>query len=406
MSEFFSNLFSSDFMPHGHCYFWRPEIMWLHVTSDAVITISYFMIPFALIYFVRMRKDLAFDWMFVLFGIFISACGATHAMSIWTLWHGTYRLEGMVKLATALASFPTAILLFRLIPVALALPSPRELRRLNLALEAEIAERKRVEVILAERAGELERSNVELQHFASIASHDLQEPLRKIQSFSDLLFTEHADSLTGSASDYLNRIVDSAGRMRTLINDLLAYSRVTSQAAPFSFVDLEKVAHQAASDLEPRARECGGSIEIGRLPSVEADASQIGQVFQNLLANGLKFRREGITPSVRVYEIKEEKSTSGTVTIAVEDNGIGFDEKYLDRIFGMFQRLHRRGAYDGSGIGLAICRKIVERHGGSITAKSRPGQGSNFFVTLPTYRPRKGQRNESTANPDYNSDGR
>jgi signal transduction histidine kinase len=405
MYEFFSKLLSSDFMPHGHCYRWRPEIVWLHLGSDTVIAVSYFLIPFGLIYFVHKRKDLAFNWMFILFSMFIFACGATHAMAIWTLWHGTYRLEGMVKLLTAMASFPTAILLYRLIPLALALPSPAELRRLNLALEAEVEERKRVETILAERASELERSNLELQHFASIASHDLQEPLRKIQSFSDLLFTEHSEALPEPASDYLRRIVDSAGRMRTLINDLLAYSRVTSQAAPFRRVDLQVVAHQAVADLEARIHESGGVVEIGRLPSVEADETQLGQMFQNLIVNSLKFRRDGIPVQVRVFEVPRDPGLPDAVTIAVEDNGIGFDEKYLDKIFGMFQRLHRRGAYEGSGIGLAICRKIVERHGGSITARSRPDEGSTFLVTLPFHQSLKGSRNDFTPNPDHDPNG-
>ena len=410
MIEFFRKLFTSDFMPHGHCYFWQPEIVWLHVTSDAVIAISYFLIPFALIYFVRRRKDLVFNWMFVLFSIFIFACGATHAMSIWTLWHGTYRLDGMVKLVTALASFPTAILLYRLIPVALILPSPEELRRLNLALQAEVTERKRFELALAERAIALERSNEELEHFASIASHDLQEPLRKIQSFADLLFTEYPDALTGGAADYLRRILDSARRMRTLINDLLTYSRLTSQAAPFAPVDLPAVAGQAVSDLEDSTRESGGQVEIGPLPRVEADAVQMGQLFQNLIGNGLKFRREGIAPVVRVYQTEHPPGLADpdakTITIAVEDNGIGFDEKYLDRIFAMFQRLHRRGVYEGSGIGLAICRKIVEHHGGSITARSKPGEGATFLITLPVHRPWNGEILEPTSHPDHDPDGR
>jgi two-component system NtrC family sensor kinase len=192
-------------MPHGHCYLWRPEIIWLHVVSDGLISLAYFLIPFVLVHLVRKRRDLAFDWMFVLFGTFVLACGTTHVMAIWTLWHPVYRLEGVIKAITALASLPTAFLLLRLVPQAMALPSPEQLRIANRSLEREIADRKiaekeirtlnmELERRVAERTQELmeanerlKRMNDDLTHFAYAASHDLQEPLRMVVIYNKLL---------------------------------------------------------------------------------------------------------------------------------------------------------------------------------------------------------------------------
>ncbi|MBB4636682.1 PAS domain S-box protein [Longimicrobium terrae] len=227
---------------------------------------------------------------------------------------------------------------------------------------------------------ELERSNRELQDFAYVASHDLQEPLRKIQAFGDRLQSQYAAGLGEEGADYLRRMQAAAMRMRSLIQDLLAFARVTSQARPFAPVPLEQVAHEVAGDLQARIDETGARVEIGALPQVEADASQMRQLLQNLIANALKFHRDGVAPVVRITAAPAE---GGMTAIRVRDNGIGFDERYLDRIFTPFERLHGRREYEGTGIGLAICRKIAERHGGGITAHSTPGEGATFVVTLP-----------------------
>ncbi|MDM7923685.1 MAG: CHASE3 domain-containing protein [Pyrinomonadaceae bacterium] len=227
---------------------------------------------------------------------------------------------------------------------------------------------------------ELERSNRELQDFAFVASHDLQEPLRKIQAFGDRLRTVQGPKFDDQGRDYLERMHNAAGRMHVLINDLLEYSRVTTKAQPFAATDLRQVAEEVVGDLEVRVQQTGGSVAIGELPTIDADEVQMRQLFQNLVANALKFHRNGEPPDIRVYA---EDLTGNTVAVTVEDNGIGFDEKYLDRIFTPFQRLHGRNEYEGTGIGLAVCRKIVERHGGILTAKSTPGKGSAFTFTLP-----------------------
>jgi PAS domain S-box-containing protein len=247
-------------------------------------------------------------------------------------------------------------------------------------------ERRRAEVALRRSeaelkmfAAKLEASNRELQDFASVASHDLQEPLRKIQAFGDRLKTKHGDALGDGGRDYLERMQNAAGRMQTLINDLLTFSRVTTKAQPFVAVDLREVAEGVISDLEARVERSGGRVELGAMTNLEADPLQMRQLLQNLIGNALKFHRPGAPPLVRVW-----CETAGAhCRVHVADDGIGFDEKYLDRIFTVFQRLHGRHAYEGTGVGLAVCRRIAERHGGSITATSEPGRGSTFVVTLP-----------------------
>lgn len=246
-----------------------------------------------------------------------------------------------------------------------------ELEAVNRGLEKEINKRERAE-------SELLRSNDELQNFAYVASHDLQEPLRKIQAFGDLLETEYADSL-GDGKDYLERMLNAAARMSTLIEDLLAFSRVTTKRTTPKSVDLNQVVGEVISDLEAAISSSTGKVVVDKLPTVKADATHMRQLFQNLIGNAIKFRREDVPPEVHVSSKKSGKFCE----ITVKDNGIGFDEKYIDRIFTVFQRLHGRDGYSGTGIGLAVCQKIVQRYNGIITAKSRPGHGSTFIIKLP-----------------------
>ena len=246
----------------------------------------------------------------------------------------------------------------------------------------DITERILAEQTLKDTLVQLERSNGDLQHFASIASHDLQEPLRAIQAFGDRLQTRHSAGMSDEARDYLSRMQSAADRMRALIQDLLAYSRVATQVRPFTPVDLATSIGSVMSDLSVRIEETGGRVIVDELPTIEADPMQMRQLFQNLIANALKFHRENEAPVVRVSALS---STNETVEIAVEDNGIGFDTKFADRIFAPFERLHSQRKYSGTGIGLAICRKIAERHGGSIRVESAPGEGSRFLITLPKH---------------------
>lgn len=244
----------------------------------------------------------------------------------------------------------------------------------------DITDRKAAEQALQALNQELTRSNRELQDFAFVASHDLQEPLRKIQAFGDLLLTQFGPQLGPEGEDFLQRMQKASQRMHTLINDLLAYSRVTTKAQPFALVDLNPIAAEVLEDLETRLRQTHGAVQLGALPTLQADPVQMRQLLQNLLANALKFHRPDVPPRIH---IQAQPAEHNCTRLTVTDNGIGFEEKYLDRIFTPFQRLHSHGQYEGTGMGLAVCRKIVERHGGHITAQSRPGHGTTFIVTLP-----------------------
>ncbi len=259
-----------------------------------------------------------------------------------------------------------------------------------LSIFRDVSERKIAEVQLKEFTLRLERSNRELQDFAYVASHDLQEPLRKVSVFGDRLKSKFGEALGEEGLDYLSRMQKAAIRMSALINDLLTFSRVTSKSQPFVCVDLAKVVQEVLFDLETRIEQVGGKIEVAPLPVIEAEPLHMRQLLQNLIGNALKFHKENEKPVVRV-EAKtfreqneiDPRLSRDMVQLTVSDNGIGFDEKYLDRIFQVFQRLHTRQNYEGTGMGLAITRKIVEHHSGTVTARSRPGEGSTFIVNLP-----------------------
>jgi PAS domain S-box-containing protein len=256
----------------------------------------------------------------------------------------------------------------------------------------DISDRKAAAQLLARQTEELARSNQELEQFAYIASHDLQEPLRKIEAFGDRLKRKYDKTLDEQGHDYLARMQNAAGRMRTLIQDLLAFSRVTTQSRGFAPLSLSTLLQDVLSDLEVRIQETHAQVTVGPMPTLDADALQMRQLFQNLIGNALKFQQPGASPIVNIQcseeNVVESDQSQPFYRITVSDNGIGFDEKYLDRIFKVFQRLHGRTEYEGTGIGLAVCAKIAERHGGQLTAQSAPDQGATFIVSLPLHQPR------------------
>lgn len=246
---------------------------------------------------------------------------------------------------------------------------------------------------LSESNHNLSRSNNNLEQFAYIASHDLQEPLRKIQQFGDLLQSQYGGQL-GEGIRYLERMQAAAARMATLIRDLLTFSRIATQRDSAAPVSLQGVVEEVLVTLDWTIQEVGAQVEVGSLPTVAGDALQLEQLFQNLLSNALKFRRGGTSPLIEVRaslldaadlpaDLKPDRVTAQYHRIEVIDNGVGFEEKYLDRIFQVFQRLHSKSEFAGTGIGLAICEKVVTNHGGAITARSQPGQGTTFMVYLP-----------------------
>lgn len=253
-----------------------------------------------------------------------------------------------------------------------------ELRDANIRLSVELDERRRAEYLLTQYAEDLKRSNTELEQFAYVASHDLQEPLRMVASFTQLLARRYRGKLDRDADEFINFAVDGATRMQSLINDLLAYSRVGSRGKPFQPVDCTEVLSQALANLGTTLEENHAVVTHDPLPTVTGDKGQLVQLFQNLIANAIKFQGSDLP---RIH-LRADQTESGW-TFAIRDNGIGIPAEHHDRIFSLFQRLHRRADYPGTGIGLAISKKIVERHGGRIWVESTLGQGSTFYFTIP-----------------------
>ncbi|MEW6775404.1 MAG: ATP-binding protein [Bdellovibrionota bacterium] len=370
---------SSGFMPHGHCFLWQPGVLWLHVLSDSLIALSYYSIPLALAYFVHKRTDLAFNWIFRLFAAFIFWCGTTHIFGIWVIWNPNYWLDGAAKAVTATVSFVTAMILWPLIPKALALPSPHQLEEANTRLQElnETLERR-----VAARTAELRHANGELEQFAHVVSHDLREPLRAIVSYSELIERKLGVQLDAATSKHFGYIIGGARRMQDLISDLLAYARVGQPAPqPLILVDSGRALDGALSNLKRLADETKAQITHNGLPPVRADSILLTQLFQNLVGNAIKYRRPGETPKVHVHC----KGESGAWHFEVADNGRGIPPEQHERVFELFQRFSPDDALaePGTGMGLAIAKKIVERWGGKIWVESQAGSGSVFHFTIP-----------------------
>jgi len=273
----------------------------------------------------------------------------------------------------------------------------------------DVTERKQAVQAMAAANEKLEQRNRALRDFAYIASHDLQEPLRKISAFSNLVIEDYGDDLDETGQHYLTRMEDAAQRMSQLISDLLVYSRVTTRARPFESVDLNEIVDNVTTDLAMQISDVDGTVDVGDLPTLQADPTQMRQLLQNLISNGLKFHRDGVPPVVTVRACVEprpaepepalEADCETVCRITVADNGIGFDSKYEDRIFSPFKRLHGRSEYSGTGMGLAICNRIVERHSGAISVESTPDEGTTFTVLLPIEQADE----ESAAHPESNA---
>jgi signal transduction histidine kinase len=384
MLEFLKGLFRSDFVPHGYCMRWDSDVVWLHVVSDFATALAYYMIPIALVYFVRRRQDLAFNWMFVAFGIFILACGTTHVLAVYTLWKPIYRFDGVVKAITAAASVATAVALLRIMPQAIALPSPAQLR-------AEVQQRKAAEDELRvlntelenrvqQRTEALERHNLALQRVAYISSHDLREPLRTIATASELVKRRYAEQLTDDGRELLGLAIAGARRADQLIADLLEYSRVVGDSSEVQTerVDPGEVLRDAMADLDLKLKESGAEVTIpGPLPPVRANPRAIRQVFFNLLSNAIKYRHPERSLAITITGERRGQDCLFTV----RDNGIGFRMTYAEQIFQAFRRLHGPEV-EGSGIGLSLCRNIVEAHGGRIWTEASENEGAAFFFTL------------------------
>jgi len=420
----FSELFrTSGFMPHGYCLLWTPSLLWTYVVSDSLIGLSYYSIPFALFYFVRRRTDLPFIWMFVLFGIFIAACGTTHLSEVLDIWIPLYWLDAAIKAVTAVVSVLTAVLLWPLLPRALALPSPGQLAEANRRLEEEVAERQRIQAELesvnanleqrvAERTAELRELNgalrrevaekvrareeairlngvleqrvaertEELESFSYSVSHDLRAPLRAIDGFAAMLKEDHAAQLDSEGGRLLGIIQDNAQKMGNLISDLLTLSRLGRQHMELAAIDMPGLVRSALQEVDAAAPDAGAAeVRIGAMPTARGDPTQLRQVWVNLLANAVKFSSKESKSEIEVGGYAKDTES----VYFVRDNGAGFDMKYYEKLFGVFQRLHRDDEFPGTGVGLAIVRRVVQRHGGRAWAEGVPGTGATFYFSLP-----------------------
>lgn len=385
--------YSGNFIPHGHCYLWNPELVSLHILSDVLIALSYYSIPITLVYFIRKRKDIPFKNIFLLFGAFIISCGTTHIVEVWTLWHPNYWFAGALKALTALISLYTALTLIPLVPRALALPSPAQLETTNQALIMEIMERKRVEQELREykehleeivktRTVELELANAqllsanqELNDFAYVVSHDLKAPLRGITSLSEWLLADYSEEFDEDGKKMVNLMISRVQRLHQLIDDILKYSRVGRAKVEKKDINLNKVVSELVEVLNIPENI---KVEIpNQLPSIKCDKTRIEQLFQNLISNAIKFidKPEGL---IKISYVDEGKYYQFNVA----DNGIGIESQHFEKIFQLFQKLTSLQDSDSTGVGLALVKKIVELHNGKVWVESKVGVGSNFVFTI------------------------
>lgn len=352
---------AQGFIPHGHCYLWTPSLVILHAGSDALIGLAYVAIPIALLMVVRQRRDLPFSWMFVLFGVFIVACGLTHLVEIWNIWNSNYWFSGGVKFVTAAASIPTAYMLFRLLPSIRSMPT-------------------RDDLLYANRA--LENANYELDQFSSAVSHDLRAPLRRMSGFSEALKNNHSGQLDEQGQHYLDRIQEASDGMESIIDDLLALSQLQREALKNEAVDLSRIAERVVTELREADPERRVEVDIQSGLTLQGDANMLTIALKNLLSNAWKFSKEQSQARIRVGATTIE----GRRVIFVQDNGVGFDMSLANKLFDPFQRLHGESRYPGTGIGLTIVDRIIRKHGGEIWPESRKGKGSTFYFTTESRR--------------------
>lgn len=427
MIDFIAARSSSDgFMPHGHCYLWQPGVLWLHLISDTLIALAYFSIPITLVYFVRKRKDLEFHWMFVCFAVFILACGTTHLLEIWNIWHADYWLSGGIKALTAMASIPTAILLVKLVPAALALPSPSVLATVNVQMQREIAERKRTEQLLFQKNIDLENATLAKSRFLATMSHELRTPLNAIIGFSEVLKDGLFGALSQKQNNYISQIFNSGQHLLALINDVLDLSKIEAGKMTLDLeeVALNKLLQACLDDFADRAAKRGLTLRFDASEGndhVIADERKLRQIVYNLLSNAVKFTSDGGAVRLSWRSVKRNDmrvmAVDGMATrllplplsefeefieILVSDTGIGMRGEDLPNLFKTFMQLDSSltRQHEGTGLGLNLVSCLAELHGGTVGVASALGQGTSFFVWLPW---RKAQANDDAVDPDQMS---
>ncbi|GAB1540659.1 hypothetical protein NUACC21_33280 [Scytonema sp. NUACC21] len=401
-------MFASIFIPHGHCYLWKPELVGLHIISDGLTALAYYSIPFTLTYIVEKRRDIPYNWIFLLFSAFIVLCGTTHILEIWTLWHPNYWLSGFMKAMTALVSLYTAVMLVKLVPQVMAIPSAAQFE----AVKSEVEERQRVEVELHQAKELAEAANRAKSRFLASMSHELRTPLNSILGFTQLM---HRDtSFTPKYREYLNIINRSGQHLLELINDVLEMSkieagRVKLNLTTFDFYrlmdTLEDMLHLKATAKQLQlVFDCASSVP----QYIIADESKLRQILLNLLSNGIKFTQSG-SVTLRVFleqdretrakgEIKENCSPVQDVTSSLRlffeviDTGCGIAPTEMHLLFEAFEQTSvGRQAQEGTGLGLPISRFFVNLMGGEMTVSSVLGEGSIFAFHILVHVPQTTQ---------------
>jgi len=391
MIKFMENLVAqSDFMPHGFCFAWNTNLLWLHLGSDTLTAIAYYVIAGFLAYFIFIRRDVPFNWIFILFGLFIFTCGTTHLMSAWTVYVPSYWAEGEIKAFNAAISVATAILLLPLAPRIIALPSLQksldENSRLNKSLNLkvtdlnnEIGRRKQTEKAHQKLMGNLEEKNAEMERFVYTVSHDLKSPLITIQGFLGLLEKDAIKGETKRLHGDVEQIQKAARQMQELLGDLLEISRIGRMVNLPEKVSFNELAQEAVELLDGQIKNYGARVDVAPdLPVLFGDRKRLLEVVQNLIDNALKFMGEQATPHIEIGSRREK----GENICYVKDNGIGIEPRFHKKVFELFERLNP--AVEGTGIGLAIAKRIIDLEGGRLWIESEgEGKGSTFCFVLP-----------------------
>lgn len=402
-------------MPHGHCFLWYPQILWMHVISDALIFVSYFSIPVSLLYFARKRKDAPFLFLFYFFCAFILFCGTTHAMDIWVIWHPDYALQGIIKILTAVASVATAFIAWKIMPMALRLKSPQDLERLNAELrtayaetERQVIERTRELNALNERlkieATDKDTLNAQLQKALSAAeeankakseflanmSHEVRTPMNVIVGLSHVL--QNTNITADKRTECLKTLQLSSQTLMDLLNDLLDISKLENRQVELEHVvfNLPKIVEEIIHIMAVRAKEKNLDIVIEHDKSADenyiGDPLRLRQIIMNLLSNAIKFTDQG-TITVHIKEVKNRRKGFTDINVDIIDTGIGIPVEKQKIIFSKFSQADTSitRKFGGTGLGLSICKSLVELMGGTISVESNIGQGSQFSFTIPLY---------------------
>lgn len=426
----------SAVLPQQAADHWQGASLWLNVVGDALLALVFFAVPVALFWLVRRRPDLGFRPLVRVLTLFMIACGLLHAAAVFTVWIPAYWLSGSLKLFAVASAIGGALMLMAMLPRMLALPTASALQQINAELEHEITlrvsaeldlraayqeleervaqrtrelsasnerltqeieERRRTEEALrhnetllrrlhdhledriTERTAELTRTIGELEAFSYSISHDLRAPLRAINGYAAILAEEHGGALPAEGCEVLDRIARNAAKMAQLIDGLLDFSRLARAETESAAIDMNTMVRAVVTEMQAEQKGGAPIVTVGALPRSQGHEGMLRQVWTNLLSNAFKFSAREAAPRI---EIAGER-TGDEVVYSVRDNGVGFDMAYAEKLFGVFNRLHAASEFPGVGVGLAIVRRIVARHGGRVWAESVRDDGSTFFFTLP-----------------------